>query len=74
MRFWSLFFNEVFLIKKVYLWGLYGNPDNMLNKYPEKLDFKFEISMIDCGDLFTIFLAKNGTVYTYGENIGKYFM
>ena len=46
----------------------------MLNKYPENLDFKFEISMIDCGDLFTIFLAKNGTVYTYGENIGNEFI
>ena len=57
--------------EKVYIWGLYGNPENMLNKNPEEINFKFEICMMDCGDLLTIFLAKDGTVYTYGENIGN---
>jgi alpha-tubulin suppressor-like RCC1 family protein len=43
----------------------------MLNKYPEEINFKKDIIMMDCGDLLTIFLSKDGTVYTYGENIGK---
>lgn len=56
----------------MYIWGLYGNPDKMLNKQPEPISFKQNIIMIDCGDLFTIFLGKDGTVYTYGENIGSH--
>lgn len=55
----------------MFIWGLYGNPENMLGKYPEEIEFKKDIIMMDCGDLLTIFLSKDGTVYTYGENIGK---
>lgn len=55
----------------MYIWGLYGNPEKMLNKQPEQIKFNFDISMMDCGDLLTVFLSKEGQVYTYGENIGS---